>query len=203
MKKKQYKRLKLLVHRVNKERKRQAKKIDILCNDMITAHREFINCLDNISFAANFYESIIGRKDLDELFNTASELMESKLENVNIAFFLRRNLGFELYMSKEKKLDITDSIEQLFTEELVESVCKNNKVCSLDDLLALGLQINPSVLKNISAFTFPLVHYGISLGFILFYRTSENKIPIDELRNIHSIINGLAKAVDNLQKVCS
>ncbi|GAH10763.1 unnamed protein product, partial [marine sediment metagenome] len=39
---KRYKRLRLLVSKVNKQRKKQAQKIDILCNDFIAAQKDFI-----------------------------------------------------------------------------------------------------------------------------------------------------------------
>ena len=59
------KRLRLLIGKLNKERKKQAKKIDILCNDLIAAQRDFIKRLSTISFTADFCESIIGVSDLN------------------------------------------------------------------------------------------------------------------------------------------
>ena len=57
--KQRYRRLRLLIARLNKERKKQAKKTDILCNDLIAAQRGFIKRLGTISFAADFYEAIV------------------------------------------------------------------------------------------------------------------------------------------------
>ena len=55
--------LRLLFKKLNKERKRQAEKIDILCNDLIAAHRVFIKKLDAVGTTAQFYKSILGSRD--------------------------------------------------------------------------------------------------------------------------------------------
>jgi len=96
--KQRHKRLRLLIRKLNKERKRQAKKIDILCNDLIEAQRDFIKRLNTISFTADFCESIIGRGDLNMLLYTASTLIKEKIANANVSFFLRQAESFELHM---------------------------------------------------------------------------------------------------------
>ena len=76
--KQRHKRLRLLIKKLNKKRKKQAKKIDILCNDFIAAQKDFIKSLKTISFIANFYESIIGITDLNSLLHTAVKLIKEK-----------------------------------------------------------------------------------------------------------------------------
>ena len=57
--KQRHRRLRLLIKKLNKDRKKQNQKIDILCNDFIGAQRNFIKRLGIINFVANFYESIL------------------------------------------------------------------------------------------------------------------------------------------------
>jgi hypothetical protein len=101
--KRRHKRLRLLISELNKERKKQAKKIDILCNDFIAAQREFIKRLDTIGFAANFYEAIVGTGDLNTLILTSSNLIKNKIPDSSIAFFLRQQDGFELHMNESSQ----------------------------------------------------------------------------------------------------
>ena len=151
------KRLRLLVRRVNRDRKKQSKKIDILCNDLIGAHRSFIKNLDVIRFAANFYQSIIGRKNPDELFETAAELIKNEIKDVNIAFVLRQPEDFEIYSSNPAKKDSgKQSFESFFTNELVNDICKNNRLCGIEEMLTMGLQLVPSMLNKLSAYAVPL-----------------------------------------------
>ncbi|MHC4458445.1 MAG: hypothetical protein ACYS0I_15420 [Planctomycetota bacterium] len=195
--KQRYRRLRLLIAKLNKERKKQAKKIDILCNDLIAAQREFIKRLDTISFKANFYETIVGATDLSSLIFTTGKLIKDEMPDANIAFFLRQGDSFELHMF-ESDQPITlgkQHLENCFSAELVDNICKSNKICMLDDMFAMGLQGNLTSLNKISAVTVPLGQLGSSLGFILIYRSSQNKLTPDELSNVAAATCGLSRAI--------
>ena len=190
-------RLRLLVSKLNKERKKQAKKIDILCKDLIAAQRDFIKKLDTISFTANFYETIVGATDLSSLILTAGKLIKDEIPDANIAFFLCQADSFELHMF-ESNQPITlgkQHLENCFSPELVDNICKSNKICTLDDMFAMGLQGNLTSLNKISAVTVPLGRLGSSLGFILICRSSQNKLTADELNNVCAVTCGLSRAI--------
>lgn len=195
--KQRYRRLRLLIGKLNKERKVRAKKVDILCNDLIAAQRDFIKTLATISFTANFYESIVGTSDLSTLILTAGKLIKDKIPDANIAFFLRQSNSFELHLFENDQPITLDKqrLENCFTPELVDNICKSNKLCTLDSLLAMGLQSSPTCLSKISAFTIPLGWLGPPLGFILVYRSSENKVTPEELENISAVTPGLSRAI--------
>jgi len=197
--KQRHKRLRLLISKLNKERRKQAKKIDMLCNDLITAQRDFIRRLSTIGFAADFYKSIIGITDLGRLLSIASRLIKDELTDVNITYFLRHADSFESHMS-ETEMPIAlkkKRLEDYFTAELVDNICKSNKLCPLDDMFAMGLQGNLMELNKISAFTIPLSQLGPPLGFILIYRSSENKLTADELNKISAVTWGLSRAIQS------
>jgi hypothetical protein len=202
--KQRYRRLRLLVGKLNKERKQQAKKIDILCNDIIAAQRDFIKRLDTISFTANFYETIAGTTEVSNLILLASKLIKEETADANVAFFLRQASKFELHIfeSTQPILLEKQELENCFTPEVVEAVCKSNKICTLDDMFAMGLQGSPTRLNEITAATIPLSRGGRSLGFILVYRTAENKLTDDELNNIAAISPGLSRAIASCQEFC-
>jgi len=199
--KQRHKRVRLLVSKLNKRQKKQAKKIDILCNDLIAAQRSFIKSLDTINFTANFYETIIGIPDLSSLLHTVCKLIKDEIPNANVGFFLRQADSFKLNMFESDQPIASEEqrLENCFTSELVDNVCKSNKLCSLDCLPAMGLQGNPTVLSKISAITIPLGQLGPSLGFILIYRSSENKLIPRELNNIVAITPGLSQAIQSCQ----
>ena len=156
--KQRYKRLRLLIGKLNKDRKRQTKKIDILCNDLIAAQRDFIKRLDTISFTANFYETIAGITELSSLILLASKLIKDETADANVAFFLRQADKFELHIfeSTQPILLEKQGLENCFTPEVVDNICKSNKICTLDDMFAMGLQGNLTSLNEISAATIPL-----------------------------------------------
>lgn len=198
-----HRRLRLLISKLNKERKKQAKKIDILCNDFIAAQRDFIDKLNTVSFTADFYESIIGITDLGGLLHVASKLIRDEIADVSVTFFLRQsaNGGFELHMfESEKPIGLEKyRLENCFTTELVEQICKSNKLCTVDDMFAMGLQGNLVGLNKISAVTVPLGELGQSLGFVLIYRSSQNKLATLQLSRVSAIRAGLARAIQACQ----
>ena len=196
-----HKRLRLLIKKLNKERKKQAKKIDILCNDLIAAQRNFIKKLNTISFIANFYESIIGATDLSGLLSTAAKLIKAANADANVTFFLRQADNFELHMFAGGQAIAFENqhLENCFSPELMENIYKSNNVCTLDDMFAMGLQGNLTGLNKISAVTIPLGLGGSSLGFMMVYRSSENKLTADEISNISAAACGLSRAIASCQ----
>jgi len=198
-----HRRLRLLTKQLNKERKQQARKTDILCNDFIAAQKEFIKKLNIISFTASFYESIIGTTDLNNLLYTAVRLIKDQVDDANVTFFLRQAENFELHIFENAKPITLEKqhLENCFTPELMDNICESNKVCSLEDMFAMGLQGNLVGLNKISAVTVPLGRPGSSLGFILVYRPSRNKVTDDELKGISAVTSGLSRAIQSCREL--
>lgn len=199
-----HKRLRQLVSRVNQVRKKQAQKIDLICNDLIAAQRSFIKSLNGFSFTANFYESIIGRTELKDLFNVAGGLIKDEIGNANVIFFLRQQDSFEMHTAcgMQKYPPENQALESFFAAELVDDICKSNKLCTIADLLEMGLQANPGILNKISAVTIPLIISGTSLGFILIYRSSRQKLCIEDVSDIRTVASGLARAINCSRTIC-
>jgi len=199
--KRRHRRLRLLIKKLNKDRKKQNQKIDILCNDLIAAQRNFIKRLGIINFVANFYESILGTTDLNKLLYTAVEFIKAENEDANVTFFLRQEESFELHMFESGRPIAVEKqyIENCFSQELMDNISKSNKVCTVDDMFAMGLNGNLNELNKISAVTIPLGLLGSSLGFILVYRSSDNKLSADEINRISAVISGLSRAITSCQ----
>lgn len=186
-----------LLKKVGRERKKQAKQIDILCNDMISAQRDFIKRLKIIDFRANFYESIMGITDLNSLLSTAADMLKKDNIQANIVFFLRQNDSFEIYNYDDSDADFPDEqrIENNFSPELISNICISNKICSINDMFEMGLQGNLTCLHTITAATFPLDSLGSVQGFMLIYRSSERKLGSGEIGRISSVAAGLSQAI--------
>lgn len=196
-------RLRRLTKQLNKERKRQGKQIDILCNDFIAAQKDFIKKLNVINFTSCFYESLLGTTDLNSLLYTAVKLIKEELEEASVTFFLHQAETFELHIFESVK-PITlgkQHLENCFSPELMDNICQAKKVCTLEDMFEMGLQGNLVGLNNISAITVPLGGMGSSVGFILVYRSSENKITPDDLMNISAVTNGLSQAIQSCRQI--
>ena len=192
-------RLRALIRKLNKERKRQAQKIDIICGDLISAHRACIQQLDTIGFAASFYEVLVGLTELSVLLYTAGRLFKNKIPDANFAFFVRREDNFELHMLENDRPIALDSedLKSCFTAELVANICRSNRICTLEDMFAMGLQGNPVMFDRICAAAIPLQGRGSSPGFMLVCRNRKNRLTADELRSAVAVVPGLSRAIQS------
>jgi transcriptional regulator with GAF, ATPase, and Fis domain len=192
-----HQRLRTLLKDLNQQRKKQAKQIDILCNDIITAQRDFIKRLKTIDFRANFYESIMGTIDLNCLLSTAAAIIKEETDEANVVFFLRHVESFEIYTFDGTRVNVSEEqrIENSFNPELMTNICMSNKVCRIEDMFAMGLQGNLTCLNTISAVTIPLGSSGSVQGFMLIYRSLEKKLTSEEIRKISSISSGLSQVI--------
>ena len=199
------KRLRLLIRKFNKQRKKQAIQIDILCNDIMTAHKDFLKALHTIGFAADFYNAIVGLTDLNELLCTAGSYIQKHTPDVHIAFFLLAQSGIEGAQPENFELHVFESnlaidsddrrVENFFNTELVTNISKSNQICTVEDMLGMGLQCSPVFLEKISTAAIPLATAGSSMGFMLVYRSSRNPLTADELKALAQITPGLARSI--------
>jgi hypothetical protein len=207
------KRLRLLIRKFNKQRKKQAMQIDILCNDIMTAHKGFLKALNTISFAADFYGAITGLTELNELLCAAGNLVKNQIPDANVAFFLLapssaegpQHDNFELHIfESDQPIDLEDRrIENFFTAELVGNIAKSNRICTIEDMLAMGLAGFPACLEKISTAAIPLSTPASSMGFILIYRSSRNQLTADELKAVAQITPGLGRSIASCRALVS
>jgi hypothetical protein len=191
------KRLRLLVRKLNRQRKQQASKIDILCNNLISAQRAFLNRLHGISFTAQFYKSLLGVADLNELLARAGRQIQQELPGAGVSFFLRQADGCvpHTVASDEARLPNEPRPEDCFHADLVVSICKSNRSCSLDDMFSMGLDGSRPGLSRFSMVTLPLHDLGRSLGFILLYRRLPRTLTAEEVHTLSPVICGLSQAI--------
>lgn len=197
-----HRRLRLLLKKLNRQRKKQAHQIDILCNDLIGAQRNFIKRLNTISFIASFCESIIGTTDLNNLLYTAARIIKAETDDASVIFFLRQGDDFRLHAFESPGFEPVEGggLEACFSLELMDNICKSNKVCTLDEMVALGLEANPTGLNQVSAVSIPLGLPGSSLGFILLCRSSQpasGGLTADEIERISAVTYGLSRAISS------
>ena len=194
------KRLRAMIRQLNAERKKHAMKVDILCNDLVEAQKQFISKLNTIDFSSGFYKSIIGATDIDELFNQAAEVIENQVSGAEVAFFLRRNNRIEIYPGRD-----WDNVSQEFRNikncmnlSLVENICNANKVCMLEEIFAMDVEGSLEGAGKLSAAAFPIGMVKAD-GFMLVGRDIGSELGSCEIANIAAITGGLSKAVESCQ----
>lgn len=189
-------RVRKLISRLNKERKVQNKKIDILCNNLISTQKKIIEQLQEYNFTLEFCQSIAGQTDLGRLMRQSHELIQMYFANCGIGLFLLESKGFAFHTTDGDygtDFDIS-KVESFFNDDVVNYVCHSNSVCSLNDLSSAGLG-DVSELNKLSIYAIPLSGFGRSIGFIMIWRKTENPIKKIEVERLCSVSPILAKAI--------
>ena len=185
--------------------KKQAGKIDVLCRDMVSVHREFSTKLAALNFAASYYESLLGCTELEDLLDAAVQGIREAVKETDAAIFLLSENGFDVHIADTGVADPVEKrqFRNWFTRELVNSVSQMNRICSLNQLLRMGLQGSPAILKTISLAAIPLGRFGRAIGFVLVYRPAHLPLQSEELSRLAAVSGGLRQAIDGFQKTPS
>ena len=191
------------IRALHTRQRKQADQIDILCRDMVSAHRDFSTKLANLTFIASFYESLLQCTDLEDLLDTAVGGIRESVKEADAAVFLLSDNGFDVHIADTGVSDPVEKREfqHWFTRELVNSVSQMNRICSMDQLLRMGLQGPPAILKTISLAAVPLGRFGQGVGFVLVYRPAHLPLQTEELSRLAAISTGLREAIGSFQHV--
>lgn len=191
------KRILSLVRRVNQFRRRQRQKIDILCNDIVGTHDNFLENLRSLKFAADFYEELLGLKNIDDIVEAAGNFFKLHIPNTSSAIVLSDSNHSEFFNfpGNERLEKLGDFLSEPIDKSIVRAVCESNKVCNLHELYGFGLLASPAIMKKLSLAAMSLRDIPGVEAMVLFYRESENRLRNSELSRAASVMPGLAKAI--------
>ncbi|MCI0498688.1 MAG: hypothetical protein L0Y36_03270 [Planctomycetales bacterium] len=176
---------------------RQTEQIDILCRDVVAAHRDFSVKLAQLNFVSSFYETLLGCADLETLLDASVDKFRQAIDGADAAIFLLGENGFDVHIADSGLFNPIekDQFQNWFTPRLVNNISRMNRVCSLDQLLRMGLQGPPAIMKTISAAAVPLGRIGQGTGFVFVYRPAHLPLQPEELAHAAAVSIGLREAI--------
>jgi len=182
---------------LRERRKKQAQQIDILCNDIVSAHQDFSLKLSRLDFAVTYYEQLLSARDREEVLETTVRFISTHIDETSAAVFLLDEHGFDVHLAECSFGEPVESqqFRDWFTRTLVDHVSRTNRICSLEELLRMGLQGPPAILKTLSAAAVPLGRFGYGLGFIFVYRGAHRPLTGEELSQLAGVSSGLRDAL--------
>ena len=124
--------------KLNRARKIQAKKIDLLCDDMIKAHRNCLRQLHNFGFVLEYYDKILGLNNPDDLLDTTAQFIHDYLEGANVVIYAQGAVRKRIVEPKSLKNFDNEQFERCFAGDIIESICNSNDCRNLDGLLEAG-----------------------------------------------------------------
>ena len=135
-----YQRLRLLARKLNQQRRRQGRKLDILCNDLLGAQRGFLLRLQDLSFAAAFYRSLLGGTEVNSLLMRAGRAIRQELPGAGVAFFLRQPDGCELHVCPADEALYADRLLVFHNGRILMDDAPARVFARVEELIAIGLE---------------------------------------------------------------
>lgn len=194
------KRVRLMVKALNKDRKKQARQIDLLCHDLIDAQRAFVRRLETISFAAGLYKSLLGVQTTEQLLRILVNEVQTLQPSMDVNLVLRQEEGCKIYPLETTTRDEGHPVDA-FDGPLVDAVCKANKTCQLDDLLGMGLSISPQKASRVQITTLPMPQGGRCMGLIVLTSPANVAAPANMIEQMTLVVSGISQAVLATEKV--
>jgi hypothetical protein len=186
-----------MVRRLNRNRKIQAKKIDMLCGDFVKFNRGFLDQLKNHELTLTYYEKILGISSLELLLDTTAEFIQDSILTANVAIYVQGS--FKSHICDSQALNDFDGLEleKYFSNDLISHICGSYNCMGIDDLLEAGFNAGPEILKRITAVAIPFCQPNVGWAFIIVYRDSASPITPGEIKAVCSLLPGLSKAANS------
>jgi transcriptional regulator with GAF, ATPase, and Fis domain len=194
-----------LVHSLNKIRRRQTRQIDILCNDMVSAHGKFAIQLQNCLTVIRFYETLFSKKDLTSLLDAAAAQINNMLEDTKVAIFVLEPHGFSMHRVQLSGSNLLPEaqLESNLSSEIVHNISSRRHLCMIDEMWEMGLEDVAGEFRCLSAAAIPIAQRGTPVGFILLYRNVCKPLHNNELQRVQSILPGLCEAIRSTRALAS
>src|SRR4051812_20363493 len=185
-------RLRLAVRRLNEARKLISKKVDILCNDLITAYGELSRQVESVRNQEGFRKAIEKAPDLEQLLCHAMDWMLRQIGYSNVAVWLAGEDGeFQLgaYMKYTVPGDppVTGALQRivipLAAKDSQDAVVRT-KAADLRDRLSPQ---EFALLKAQDLLTINCTYLGESLAALVFFREDTSPFTADDEALLKSI----------------
>lgn len=186
---KRFDRLREAVRRLNDSRKLISKKVDLLCNDLVSAYGELSKQLDGVRTQEGFRKFIEKSKDLEQLLCHSMDWLLRQIGYCNVAVFLASDDGvFQLgaYMK------YTVAGETMLTEALKRVVVPMAAKDAFLRMPAIGLgdRLTPqemAYLKGHELMAVNCTYLGESLATLVFFRDEKSPFSDDDASLLQQI----------------
>ncbi len=182
-------RLQRAVRRLNEARRMVSQKVDLLCNDLISAYGELSKQLDGVRTQEGFRKFIANAKDLEQLLCHAMDWLLRQLGYCNVAVWLASEEG-DFQLGAYMKYTVPG--EQIVTDALRRVLLPSTQREGVVHLPSQELQSQFSPqefehLKNNDILAVNCTYLGEGLAAVMFFRDVKNPFTTDDENLVRSI----------------
>jgi FixJ family two-component response regulator len=190
-------RLRIAVRRLNNARRLISKKVDLLCNDLVSAYGDVSRQLEDVRTREGFRKYVAGAKDLEQLLCHAMDWLLRQVGYSNVAVWLASEEG-DYQLGAYMKYTVAG--EPLLTDALRRVVLPAAPADGVVRLrgAALADKLTPQEFKLINGheiLALNCTYLGESLAALVFFRTEQNPFTEDDQALLKSIGSVFAVAL--------
>jgi FixJ family two-component response regulator len=185
-------RLREAVKRLNDSRKLISKKVDLLCNDLISAYGDLSRQLEDVRTQDGFRKFIAEAKDLEQLLCHSMDWLLREIGYANVAVFLASDdgvfqLGAYMKYTVAGETLVTEALRRVVVPMAVKDAIVHFPGKTLSDRLTSQ---EMAFMKGQDVLAVNCTYLGESLASIVFFRDENNgfkELDVDLLRQIGPI----------------
>ena len=179
---KRFGKLKDAVRRLNESRRLISKKVDLLCNDLVSAYGELSRQLDGVRTQEGFRKYVAEAKDLEQLLCHAMDWLLRQLGYANVAVWLAGEDG-EFQLGAYMKYTVAG--EQILTDALKRALLPRVAKDGLSRLKGEDLKdkLTPqemNLLKGQDIVAVNCTYLGESLAALVFFRDAKSPFTAED-----------------------
>lgn len=195
-------RLKSAVRKLNNARRMVSKKVDLLCNDLVTAYGDLARQFEDVRVKENFRKTVESATDLEQMLCHTMDWILRSAGYCNIAIFLAgEDASFELGAYMKYTVQGTKSLTEALKRGIVEQVVRDEFIQWTDREAADAL--SPAELDHIPNYGIMAVnstYLGESLATILLFRDGKSPFSADDAAMLRAIAPIFAHVLTTLAK---
>ena len=170
------------VRRLNESRRIISKKVDLLCNDLVTAYGELSRQLDGVRTQEGFRKYVANAKDLEQLLCHSMDWMLRQMGYANVAIWLSAEdgefqLGAYMKYTVSGETMLTDAMKRVLLPRVVRDGLVRLKGEELQDKLTPQ---EMHYLKGQDVVAVNCTYLGESLAAIVFFRDAKSAFTDDD-----------------------
>jgi len=179
---KRYGKLRDAVRRLNESRRVISKKVDLLCNDLVSAYGELSRQLDGVRTQEGFRKYVAGAKDLEQLLCHAMDWLLRQVGYSNVAVWLAAEdgdfqLGAYMKYTVPGEQMLTDALKRVALPRVEREAVLRCKAETLFDKMTPQEQ---SYLKGQDVIAVNCTYLGESLAALVFFRDAKAPFTDDD-----------------------
>lgn len=199
---KRMQRLRSAVKKLNGARRMVSKKVDLLCNDLVTAYGDLARQFEEVRIKENFRKTVEGADDLEQMLCHAMDWMLRQCGYANIAIYLSNedatyDLGAYMKFTISGSKELTEALKG----GVVEQIAREDFVQWTDAEAADALSpAELDVIAGHGVMGVNATYLGESLATIVLFRDGKSPFTAEDAATLRGIAPIFAQVLTTMAK---